>query len=449
MRLNRITIALLLAAHAAIPGPAAAETVRFWTSEIDTAGPGLATLEYLVTAFEARYPDVDLVVSRVVEEEISAAVIDAVKTSSAPPDIIHTTAENLLTLYRRGLLDGTPASELVAASGTARFFPGSIGAFSPNGDGRNIYAVPIHGWVQAVWYRKDLFDALGLPPPDSVPRLVAAAKALHDPAAGRFGIVMGTGATLYAEQVFTQMAYSQGARIFDPDGNFTLDDPAFREALKSYQTLARYTPPGPGTWESRYNYLGGRAAMIFVSSFIMSDLARVAAGIYDQKRDDFSYDSELLNRSRIVPVLNGTRPAGFGTLVGLGFTETGTNAARRGAADFARFLLTNAANIAFLHISPGGMLPVLQDVAQSQSFYSDLTDILSRYGRLQIERLTSGFQSMVTVGFSRGRPEPRYAPYFDRGVVRKLLGIVTSNPDLPVEDAIAMVRDWEPGAAGK
>ena len=42
-------------------------------------------------------------------------------------------------------------------------------------------AVPVDGWTQMVVYRKDLFDAAGLAPPNSYANIEAAIDALHNP----------------------------------------------------------------------------------------------------------------------------------------------------------------------------------------------------------------------------------------------------------------------------
>ena len=66
---------------------------------------------------------------------------------------------------------------------------------------------------------------------------------------------MGTKAEAYAEQCFTQFAMSNGAGLFDKDGNLVFNSPEMKEAIDFYAELAKYNPPGPQTWRARDYYL--------------------------------------------------------------------------------------------------------------------------------------------------------------------------------------------------
>ena len=55
------------------------------------------------------------------------------------------------------------------------------------------YALPVDPNVQVLIYRKDLFEQKGLKPPTTWDELLAAAKALHDPAKQQYGFALAAG----------------------------------------------------------------------------------------------------------------------------------------------------------------------------------------------------------------------------------------------------------------
>lgn len=107
----------------------------------------------------------------------------------------------------------------------------------------NVYAVPIVTEWQTLFYRKDLFEQAGLTPPKTLEELEAAAKKLHNPSAGMYGIV-SRGQRGAAVTQFSSYLYGYGGD-FLKDGKCVLDSP---EAIKAVQYYGRilhdYGPPG-------------------------------------------------------------------------------------------------------------------------------------------------------------------------------------------------------------
>lgn len=107
----------------------------------------------------------------------------------------------------------------------------------------NVYAVPIVTEWQTLFYRKDLFEQAGLTPPKTLEELEAAAKKLHNPSAGMYGIV-SRGQRGAAVTQFSSYLYGHGGD-FLKDGKCVLDSPQAVQAIQYYgRILHDYGPPG-------------------------------------------------------------------------------------------------------------------------------------------------------------------------------------------------------------
>lgn len=106
-----------------------------------------------------------------------------------------------------------------------------------------VFGVPIVTERQVLYYRKDLFEAKGLKAPATLDELMAAAKALNDPANNVYGIVM-RGQRAAAVTQFSSFLYSFGADWIK-DGKSALNSPEALAAYEFYGTLLReYGPQG-------------------------------------------------------------------------------------------------------------------------------------------------------------------------------------------------------------
>lgn len=121
------------------------------------------------------------------------------------------------------------------------FQPGPLGTVS-NGD--FLFGMPIVTERQALYYRKDLFEAAGIEVPTTLEELEAAAAALTDPSTGTYGIVL-RGQRSAAVTQFSSFLYSFGGNWVDEEGNSGLGTPEALAAYEYYGNLLRnYGPPG-------------------------------------------------------------------------------------------------------------------------------------------------------------------------------------------------------------
>jgi ABC-type glycerol-3-phosphate transport system substrate-binding protein len=111
------------------------------------------------------------------------------------------------------------------------------------------YGIPYDGEVTVQVYRKDLYDAKGLKPADTLEQLVSNAKALTDPNARVYGLALrgfaGAGQNMY---IYPSLFRSFGGTWMQGT-NVVVNSPEAVRALQWYvDTLTAYSPPAVRNW---------------------------------------------------------------------------------------------------------------------------------------------------------------------------------------------------------
>lgn len=143
------------------------------------------------------------------------------------------------------------------------------------------YAVPSQTTPELLFYRRDLFAEAGLEPPATSEALLQAARVLHDPARGRFGIAWNAARGTALGHTFLMTCADFGQPIlnlpavaggFDTDllheGRFrpTIDTPLAHDAANYLLALMKFSPPDilSMSWYERIRpYAAGRVAMAY------------------------------------------------------------------------------------------------------------------------------------------------------------------------------------------
>ena len=143
--------------------------------------------------------------------------------------------------------------------------------------------VPIAPTAELLLYRKDLFDEHGLAPPETAEQVVAAARSLHRPERGRFGIAWNAARGQPLGQTFVHVMAAFGTPPvnlhkygvgYDNDTPWdelrpTLDNAAGHMTLDYLQELAALSPPeiADMDWsQSSASYRKGETAMSYAWS---------------------------------------------------------------------------------------------------------------------------------------------------------------------------------------
>jgi multiple sugar transport system substrate-binding protein len=132
-----------------------------------------------------------------------------------------------------------PLTERMKTLDVADFIPTTVSSGSFQG---TQYAIPVDPNVQLLVYRKDLFDAKGLKPPATWDDLLAAAKALHDPAKEKYGIAVTASSDIQTALYMLLAQWSYGAELVD-GGRGSLNSAAGRKGGEVFLELLMFTPP--------------------------------------------------------------------------------------------------------------------------------------------------------------------------------------------------------------
>jgi multiple sugar transport system substrate-binding protein len=337
--------------------------------------------------------------------------VAAAERDGTLPDAMQVSLADARAFADRGILDTGAAKQVVGELGEQTFSARALGLLTSGG---SLAAVPSDGWGQLLIYRKDLFDRAGLPAPDTLERVRAAAKRLTRP--GMAGITLATkGGDQFTAETFEHVALAAGCQLVDPGGDVALDSDNCRRAFALYTELAReYSPGGVQDVEStRDTYFAGKAAMILWSPFLLDAMAGLndeALPSCPQCRDDRAY---LAKHSGLIGPLGSAEapPAQFGTLSTWGIGRDAAGGAQR----FVRYMLSDG-YLRWLAISPQGKYPVRSGEGEDFDRYArgwaelesgiDRRAPLSRfYSEASIASLGEGVRSFQRWGFPQDKAE--------------------------------------------
>ncbi len=327
------------------------------------------------------------------------------------PDVMQSSIEDARAFADRGTLDTGAATQVVSELGEQTFSARALGLLTSGG---SLAAVPSDGWGQLLIYRKDLFDRAGLQTPDTLERVLAAARRLTRP--GMAGITLATkGGDGFTAESFEHVALASGCQLVDAGGDVTLTSAKCRRAFALYVELARkYSPGGVQDVENtRDTYFAGKAAMILWSPFLLDAMAGLndeAVPSCPQCGDDPAY---LAKHSGLIGPLAsaGAPPAQYGTITTWGIGRGAAPAARR----FVRYMLSDG-YLRWLAISPQGKYPVRAGDGEDLDRYArgwaelesgvDRRAPLSRfYSAESIASLGDGVRSFQRWGFQQDQVE--------------------------------------------
>ncbi|MBW1805325.1 MAG: extracellular solute-binding protein [Deltaproteobacteria bacterium] len=404
-----------------------ATTIEFWTSE--TQSDRMKTIQLLMDTFQALNSDITVKLVPVDENDIPSQMA-AASAAGNLPGLVEGSSELMLAFGDEGILDIKGATKMVKQIGKDRFYQGALRMVETREAG-NYNALPFHGWVQGIWYRADWFKKAGLAPPDTWENILKAARTFYKPKENQYGILVGTKAENFAEQCFTHFALSNGAREFNAKGDLIFNSREMLETLEYYSELAKYNPPGPQTWRARDYYLQGKMAMFFYSTYIMDDLAlaEIAAGSLTNKNfaelKGSTFDPHLVDNTRVSATITRTHPGGYGSLATLGLVDQGDKTKNQASQKLVAFLYEPSSYITFLHMAPGGMNPMLRDIAGMPEYLNDPKGIFKRYGRDKIENIIAGLDSIGSFTIVNGKAFPDSGKIFAKKIIPRMIYAVT------------------------
>jgi multiple sugar transport system substrate-binding protein len=419
---------MALAACGGDGGDGGEQAITVWTA--DTLPDRVAATQRIVDRF-TRQTGVRVELVGVEEDQFNQ-VLTASAAAGELPDVIGSIPlSSVRTLSTNDLVITDATAAVVEALG-----PGTWNqrALELTRDGDRQLAVPSEAWSQLLYYRKDWFQAAGLPAPTGYDAIMNAARTLDT--AERAGFVGATApGDAFTQQTFEHIALANGCEMVDAAGTITIDSPQCVAAFDFYGNLIRnYSTPGVQDVDTvRAEYFAGRSAMAIWSTFLLDELAGLRNDAKPSCPECAADPAFLARNTGIVTSLQGpqgTGPAQFGEVVSWAITS---EASVEPAQQFVRFMLSDG-YVDWLAFAPEGKHPARTGSAPGATDFVDTWETLpvgvdtegpldQFYSQDVLDALQTGPEDFTRWGITQGQGD--------------LIG--ASLGELPVPAAVAAV----------
>ena len=353
----------ILAGTLLISGEAFAQSLRFWTTEEQP--DRLAKQEQMAADFKSK-TGISVEVIPISESDLGTRATAAFAAGDLP-DVIYHTLQYALPWAESGLLDTEAATEVIYGLQASTFSPGALDMAAVRG---GYASVPVDGWTQMVVYRKDLFEAHGLNPPNSYANIEAALEKLHNPPSMYGFVAPNKIDENFMSQVLEHVFLANGVSPVNGQGLQKLDEKSTVEVLKFYKKIQDASPEGELFWQqSRAMYFAGEAAMIIWSPFILDELA----GLRDSAPPTINSDptsKELASKTGIITTLAGPSNPEGAAWADVRYFGITADADTDNAMEFVRFSMTDG-YVRTLSIAPEGKFPVRRGDSENPELYLD------------------------------------------------------------------------------
>ncbi len=264
----------------AFAGTAMAET----TITVATVNNGdMIRMQGLMDDFYAKHPDIKVEWVTLEENVLRQNVTNDIATGGGQYDVVTIGTLEVPIWGKQGWL--VSLNDLPADFDVDDLLPPIRAGLTVDG---NLLASPFYGESSFLNYRTDLAEKAGITIPDAPTwdDIKAAAKAMHDPDNGVFGICLRGKAGWGENTAFlTTMANSYGGRWFDENWKPQFDSPEWKAVMTDYvDLLTNYGPPGAsgnGYNENLTLSLQGKCAM-------RMDATVSASALVDPKQSEFA-----------------------------------------------------------------------------------------------------------------------------------------------------------------
>ena len=357
--------------------------VEFWTT--DNEEERIAAYESVAARYMAEHPEVEIRIVPIEEAGVTQRIATA-QAANRLPDIVRMGVERVASFAADGILDQDAAMATISAIGEDDFRAGPLAMVTDPATG-NYAAIPYDGWIQAIWYREDLFNKAGLNAPIAWEDISAACNALPGTENLLYGMTIGTDpGQNYGHQIFEQVAISNNAWPFDADGNVTMDTPEMIAALDFYTSLQDCSAPGPQYWRgARESYELDQSGMLFYSTYIMDDLVD-GSGLDGGGNLEIAVE-DLSGNTGFAPEMVGPNgSASYGQLVTLGIMQGADPVAQ----DVVAYFLTEGYQD-ILALAPFGKVPVLKSAVDG---WMTSSDYFQYYSPETLDQIANGYESM-------------------------------------------------------
>jgi multiple sugar transport system substrate-binding protein len=348
------------------------KVVRIWHTE--TEPKSVQAFQEIINDFEKLRPDISVKQEALAWGDLEAKLTAAL-AAGAPPDASHGQAVTCASFYAKGLL--RPLEDLAEAVGKDNIWEAIRGPCRFDG---KYYGIPHSAATSLLIYRKDVFKAKGLKPPETWDELIKVGQAMmerdKDGRVTRYGLSL-PGVGLFINIMMGELVKANGGRLFDPKtGRPTFTEKQVVEALDFYKRLNdTVLPPGwlgHGYLDTFTNLATGKAAMLY------QGYGR-GAGLIEKYAP-----KEMANADTFGVMVRPIGPSGKTTAAQIDAEPwmVFQNAKHPNeAVEFLKFFFKEENYIKYLHSVPIHLLPTLKSVRQNPAYQAN--DMIRRWKEWQ------------------------------------------------------------------
>lgn len=291
------------------------------------------------------------------------------------PDLSTALPEHVVMINQAGAL--APLNDMVAEMGNP-FVKKPLDTLTVDG---NIIAVPFYAHARVLWARTDILEKYGLEEPKTMDDLLKVATEITK-RGEIYGMAVPMKKTDFYGTVYLNIfAKALGGNLITADGQVDLTSKPMIDAINYMVELYKNASPqgaiNYGDPETNDSFIQGKAAFYFESGFAVN---RVITG-----------NPPIADSFKALAPPTGTLGGESGWYADyINFvTWKGENEAI--AKDFLKTLFAEEDYYKFLHLVPGGMIPTIEGVADSERF-KDHPIITKHYDDIKViqEGVASG-----------------------------------------------------------
>jgi multiple sugar transport system substrate-binding protein len=414
-----------------------ANAITVWTA--DTLPDRVAATEAIIDRFTQQTGiQVELVG---VEEDQFNQTLTASAAAGDLPDVIGSIPlSSVRTLATNDLVNTEATAAVIDALGPETW---NRTALELTREGEEQLSVPSEAWSQLLYYRRDLFEAAGLPAPNTYDAILNAARTLDSEQVAGFVGATAPG-DAFTQQTFEHIALANGCEMVNEAGEITIDSPQCVAAFDFYrQLITEYSVPGTQDVDTvRAAYFAGQSAMAIWSTFLLDELAGLRNDAKPSCPECVADSTFLAANTAIVTGLqgpDGTAPAQFGEVISWAITS---DASADAAQQFVQFMMSDG-YVDWLAFAPEGKFPARTGSSPGARDFVDTWETLpvgvdtegpleQFYPQDVLDALATGPEAFTRWGITQGQGD--------------LIG--ASLGELPVPAAVAEVTSGGTDAQG-
>ncbi|MES9681894.1 sugar ABC transporter substrate-binding protein [Bacillus sp. AFS001701] len=377
-------------------------TIEFMHSSVEQER--LAVITDLISKFEKENPNIKVKQVPVEEDAYNTKVV-TLASSGKLPAVIEVGQDYAKVMDKDELIDKDAVKSIISKVGEDKYYEGALKLLKTE-DGKNYTGVPISGWVQGIWYNKQMLADKGFAEPKNWDDVLKIAKAFTNSGSKKYGIAIPTVEGGFSEQAFSQFALSNNANMFNSKGDLTLNTPEMKEALNYYKELSKYTMPGSNdVTEVKDAFMNGSAPMAVYSTYILP-------AVYEEGKTN--------NIGFVIPTEK--TKAVYGTVSAYTISSGLDDDQKAAAKKLVEFIAKPENNTKLVLMSPGGSQPVNKDVTESKEYKEN--KVVNSFGELSTE-IASAFDNIQVFGLVDNKNFLKMGDVTSSGAVAKLINDVT------------------------